>query len=57
MSNIEKQHLLTAKQMAEFAVNGFIRLDEIVPQELNEAAYKNSVNFKATVLPIGKNPR
>ncbi|SFM05884.1 Phytanoyl-CoA dioxygenase (PhyH) [Paenibacillus sp. 1_12] len=46
MSNIEKQHLLTAKQMAEFAVNGFLRLDEIVPQELNEAAYKEQREFQ-----------
>lgn len=46
MSSIEKQHLLTAKQMAEFAVNGFLRLDEVVPQELNEAAYKEQREFQ-----------
>jgi hypothetical protein len=39
MSSVEKRHLLTAVQMAEFAVNGFIKLEGLVPQELNEAAY------------------
>ncbi|MDF2724727.1 MAG: hypothetical protein K0Q59_4402 [Paenibacillus sp.] len=39
MSSVDKQHLLTAEQMASFAINGFLKLDEIVPQELNEAAF------------------
>lgn len=30
--------LLTAQQMADFAVNGYLVLDEIVPQEYNERA-------------------
>lgn len=28
---------LTSRQMAEFATNGFVRLDAVVPRELNEA--------------------
>jgi hypothetical protein len=39
MSNVEKSHLLTTQQMAEFAVNGFIQLENLVPKELNEAAH------------------
>ena len=35
-----REYLLTAKQMAEFAVNGFVILEEIVPRELNEAVHK-----------------
>lgn len=46
MSSVDKKHLLTAKQMAEFAVNGFLKLDELVPQELNEAAYKEQREFQ-----------
>src|SRR5690349_12511872 len=34
---LDKKHLLTTSQMAEFAANGFLRFDQIVPQELNEA--------------------
>ncbi|MFE5321077.1 phytanoyl-CoA dioxygenase family protein [Paenibacillus sp. NPDC056579] len=45
MSSVEKHHLLTAKQMADFAVNGFLKLDELVPQELNEAAYKEQREY------------
>lgn len=35
---VEKQHLLTARQMADFAVNGYLVLNDIVPQEYNERA-------------------
>ncbi|WP_135552492.1 phytanoyl-CoA dioxygenase family protein [Paenibacillus cymbidii] len=38
MSGVERKHLLSARQMAEFAVNGFLILPEIVPQEYNERA-------------------
>lgn len=36
----EKQHLLTTRQMAQFACDGFLRFDEIVPPELNALAMK-----------------
>ena len=40
MSNgTARDYLLTAQQMAEFAANGFLVLEEIVPKELNEAVY------------------
>jgi hypothetical protein len=33
-----EQHLLNTKQMAQFVADGFLRFDELVPAELNEAA-------------------
>jgi hypothetical protein len=46
MSNaVEKQHLLTASQMADFAANGYIKLEGLVPQELNEAAYAEQQKY------------
>lgn len=35
---VERHHLLTARQMAEFAVNGFLIVPDIVPQAYNEQA-------------------
>ncbi|HLG79129.1 MAG TPA: phytanoyl-CoA dioxygenase family protein [Ktedonobacteraceae bacterium] len=37
MSNVERQHLLTASQMARFVTDGYLQLDELVPREHNEA--------------------
>jgi phytanoyl-CoA dioxygenase PhyH len=37
MSREAIQYLLTAKQMAQFVTDGFLMLDGLVPQELNEA--------------------
>jgi hypothetical protein len=37
MSNIERKHLLTASQMARFVTDGYLQLDELVPQQHNEA--------------------
>ncbi len=34
---MDKQHLLTSRQMAEFVARGFLRFDEIVPDEINQA--------------------
>ena len=36
----EPDHLLDSLQMARFAADGFLRFDELVPSELNEAAYE-----------------
>ena len=33
----DKQHLLNSHQMAEFVARGFLRFDEIVPDEINQA--------------------
>lgn len=41
MSNVEKQHLLTAQQMARFVTDGYLQLDELVPREYNEAALED----------------
>ena len=33
----DKQHLLTTKQMAQFCAAGFLRFDELVPDDINKA--------------------
>lgn len=35
---VEKKYLLDSKQMAQFATDGFLRFDDMVPDELNQAA-------------------
>ena len=35
---VDKQYLLNTKQMAQFVAAGFLRFDELVPDELNRAA-------------------
>ena len=35
---VDKQYLLNTKQMAQFVADGFLRFDELVPEELNRAA-------------------
>jgi hypothetical protein len=39
MSNVERQHLLTAGRMAQFVTDGFLILDAVVPPDANEAVY------------------
>jgi hypothetical protein len=34
---IDKQYLLNSKQMATFVAKGYLRFDELIPQEINEA--------------------
>ena len=36
MTEIEREHLLTADQMAVFVTRGFLQLDQVVPAEYNE---------------------
>jgi hypothetical protein len=36
---VEKEHLLTAKQMAQFVADGYLAFEGFVPEELNEAVY------------------
>ena len=38
---IDKQHLLNSQQMAEFVARGFLRFDELVPAEINEAVMRD----------------
>ena len=38
---IDKQHLLDSKQMAAFVARGFLRFDELVPDEINEAVMRD----------------
>jgi len=47
----DKEYLLTSKQMARFAADGFLRFDEIVPQELNERAL---AEMEANAIPRGR---
>ncbi len=37
---VDKKFLLTSEQMASFAARGFLRFDELIPQEVNERAMK-----------------
>jgi hypothetical protein len=46
MSSVERHHLLTAQQMARFVTDGFLMLEELVPQEYNEAAYAAEVAWE-----------
>ena len=39
---VSKENLLTSKEVAQFVAKGFLRFDEIVPSELNEAAMRES---------------
>ena len=34
---VDRQHLLNSHQMAEFVARGFLRFDELVPQDINQA--------------------
>ncbi len=37
---VEKQYLLSSKQMAEFVARGFLRFDELVPDEINRGVMR-----------------
>ena len=37
MSTVDKKYLLTTRQMAMFVAQGFLRFDEIIPNEINKA--------------------
>ena len=38
---IDKKHLLNSHQMAEFVARGFLRFDELVPDEINQAVMRD----------------
>ena len=37
---VDRQHLLTSKQVAAFVADGYLRFDALVPDELNQAAMR-----------------
>lgn len=39
MAKVAPEHLLNAEQMAQFVRDGYLLMEEFVPQELNEAVY------------------
>lgn len=43
MDRPDKQYLLTARQMAQFAVDGFLLFDGLIPKELNDRVYADQV--------------
>ncbi|GHO83694.1 phytanoyl-CoA dioxygenase family protein [Dictyobacter formicarum] len=45
MSNVERHHLLTAEQMARFVTDGFLIVEDIVPQDLNTAVLEAEKNW------------
>jgi hypothetical protein len=47
---VDRTHLLNSKQMARFCAEGFLRFDELVPSEINEASIKE---FEEKPWPLG----
>ncbi len=43
---VDRRYLLTTKQMAAFTADGYLRFDELVPDELNRAAREEMANHK-----------
>lgn len=41
---IDKQYLLNSQQMAEFVARGFLRFDELVPDDINQATMRDIDN-------------
>ena len=46
MAKVDPQYLLSAAQMAQFIFDGFIRFDDLIPQEMNDAVYADQVAGK-----------
>jgi len=49
----DKQYLLTSKQMAEFVARGFLRFDELVPNEINDKVMRDIDNDAIKGSPAG----
>jgi len=47
-SGVDKKYLLTAKQMATFVTNGYLMVENLVPEELNEAVYRDLRELSVT---------
>ena len=50
---IDKAHLLNSKQMAEFVARGFLRFDELVPNEINNRVMRDIDNDAIIGSPAG----
>jgi hypothetical protein len=50
---VEKKDLLTTNQMAEFVARGFLRFDEIVPNEINQAVMAEIDEGSIEAAPAG----
>ena len=50
---VDKKYLLTSGQMASFTARGFLRFDELVPQEMNEAVMRQIDEGTITRAPAG----
>ena len=50
---IDKAHLLNSKQMAEFVARGFLRFDELVPNEINSRVMRDIDNDAIIGSPAG----
>ena len=52
-STIDKQYLLDSRQMASFVARGFLRFDELVPDELNERIMQQIDEGSIKAAPAG----
>lgn len=43
-NGVDKKYLLTAAQMARFVTDGYLMVENLVPQSLNEAVYRDEQN-------------
>ncbi len=50
---IDKQYLLTSSQMAEFVARGFLRFDELVPDEIDQAVMRDIDKHEIKGHPAG----
>jgi hypothetical protein len=50
---VDKKHLLTSKQMASFVAKGYLRFDELVPDEINQAAMAEIDGGRVEAAPAG----
>jgi ribosomal protein S27AE len=50
---VEKKYLLTTNQMAEFVARGFLRFDELVPDEINQAVMREIDEGGIEAAPAG----
>jgi hypothetical protein len=45
---VEKKHLLTAAQMAHFVTYGFVKIEDLVPEDLNQAVLEDERRWMGT---------
>ncbi len=53
MSTLKRQYLLNSSQMAEFVARGFLRFDELVPDDINQAVMRDIDQSAIKGLPAG----